>query len=236
MILATCVMTGIAASSAQAAVISVTVADATEEKIVLSDGNGAYFDDWMLLHSPSTSLQIFNQKAGATNIATPTLNQATSSQTNQPWMFGFDYTAVDAASGPAGSNIRRVVKVGVNGGVVDFTVNINDIGSSGVAGLIAGSNLVTYKITATIGSDINVFTTLVAPGNDDVVRYAITYSGVTDLAATLNIKMESTATSGFRDFKFQAVTLADVVPVPEPTTMALMGLGGITLLARRRRA
>ena len=62
------------------------------------------------------------------------------------------------------------------------------------------------------------------------------YQGLSSITFRVVVDNRFTNTSVASDTGFQGIVLnGDVVTVPEPTSAALLGLGGLTLLARRKR-
>ena len=220
-------------ANTQAAVISISATGPTPQSIVLSDSNGAYYDDWMLLNGDGSVVNIFEQKALADQITPPTLNTGNaSSQNNLSWEWPFSWEASDAASSNAGSDVRSALKIGSSSTVI-FSFDVTDIGQSGRLDFWAGSNQDDYQLTVTIGTDVQTFENL-GIGSDDVYQNTILYSGVTDPAAVMTVTYETLET-GFRDLKFQGMALSNVVPIPEPTSVLLIVAGGVLMLKRRRK-
>lgn len=88
-----------------------------------------------------------------------------------------------------------------------------------------GVHNATASITANTGTDSGAIT---ASGNSPYGAELLTLSGTTDGSGGLVINM----TSSTKNVGISGV----IVTVPEPSTMLLLGLGGLGLLRRRRRA
>ena len=114
------------------------------------------------------------------------------------------------------------------------------------AGLASGSGLAIARDGATHmfvlhaqwGADgvTNDTLTLYTPGTDLVLGSAIsTYEGIVSQDSFDTLFFSADQSAGVLDEIRVGATYADVSPVPEPSTTALIGLGGLALILRRRR-
>jgi hypothetical protein len=151
---------------------------------------------------------------------------------------GFGSTGSNIYAGLWASNAWGATNLG---GPAATSVDVNNDSNidSGDSGTLAGET--TYLIVghAQWGANgaANDTVTLYLPGTDLTLGSAVAQSvGVVDQSTfdLINTNHGNGLSSRWDEIRIGA-TYADVSPVPEPTTTALLGLGGLALILRRRR-
>jgi hypothetical protein len=152
----------------------------------------------------------------------------------------YDFTVDDGLAPVSGTQTAFGAANGIAGGEDIFTITFNDIG----AGI---TEFTLYMAHTNTGRTFSATTELLASDGDDsdapLISPSIggadgngffTYSATvttTDANADLSIAIDSN-NGGSGQFAFAGYT---VVAVPEPTSLAWLGIGGLMLAARRRR-
>lgn len=131
---------------------------------------------------------------------------------------------------------------GVAGGEDIFEIEFNDIGAGTTTVTLYMAHTNTGRtfsaitgLTATDGNDSNPALISSSIGGSDGFGY-FTYTAVvttTDDNADLSIAIDSNS-GGSGQFAFAGYTVVN--PIPEPGSLALLGLGGLLVASRRRRA
>ncbi len=125
----------------------------------------------------------------------------------------------------------------ISGGMIEFTLSIGEsatlddiisIINSGVA--LSEIDVLSFDIT---GADASLFdlpdfatATLIA-GGSDTVEYDLSFAGASE--GIYNALLTISTDSGDVTYDLNATV------IPEPTSLALLGLGGLALIKRRRR-
>ena len=154
----------------------------------------------------------------------------------------WDFTVGDGTTFDNGTQTAFGAVNGVAGGEDIFEIKFNDIGAGTTTVTLYMAHTNTGRtfsaitdLTAADGNQTNP--ALISPsiGGSDGFGY-FTYTAVvttTDANADLSIAIDSNSGSSGQ-FAFAGYTVVN--PIPEPGSLALLGLGGLLVASRRRRA
>jgi hypothetical protein len=235
-------------SSAQAAVVMTGSLTATGSSTF--DLTASSNADWAVFLSSSKTATdqkkdatVLGDTVTVTGSGRPLQNPAAGTS---PYAFTFEWTADDAQSGVGNTTNERVLKQEyTNTDTTTPTLSLSGtatgIGSGGVFTLYGGtSNNADYFVTVDIGTVGNQtaygsFTTNSLTSGESNIG-SIDYSGVTDTNAVLSWTYTSADNGTVNRNKHRLGAIAiNVVPIPEPSTTALLGLGGLALILRRHK-
>ena len=147
----------------------------------------------------------------------------------------------DVNLGPFGLAVTGGVKGGSN---ADNLISFN----SGTGDTEALTISFDKDVTLNFGGDVGSFTTNKATNGDEALRFTLTvgggtdagsdgapvlFSNITTLAAGQTLTVTSENAGGNATVALAALS---VYTVPEPATMSLLALGGLSLIRRRKRA
>ena len=152
----------------------------------------------------------------------------------------WQFTVDDGLSPVSGTFTPLGAVNGVAGGEDIFNITLNDLGAgtSTVTLYMAHSNTgrrfdATIDLTAADGNDSGaVLSDAIGGGDGNTYFTFTTVVDTTDPLADLSISIDSNSGSSGQ-FAFAGYTVTS--PVPEPSTTALLGLGGLALILRRRK-
>ncbi|MGJ8655459.1 MAG: PEP-CTERM sorting domain-containing protein [Akkermansiaceae bacterium] len=160
----------------------------------------------------------------------------------------FGDTGFSGGSGASAPTLTGGTAFGVGFG--DTSDNSGDYNKLQIQGVSYNGGTLTQGGSFTISSETSLIVGSIdwaASGNDDVLSlYALddptgipgtafaTLTGDFDQSTFDTISIGDAQTSVFDEIRIGS-TLADVVPVPEPSSTALLGLGGLALILRRRK-
>lgn len=209
---------GTTAADKDKATFELTATDAISSGVSIVDG--------LNLRSPST----VDFTGGGTTSSTNDLNV-------NGWGAGGSFSAAFAGNRYITFTIQADTgfQLNLDGAAVTFTGFRNGSGAPSEFGITATTGGDTVVIGDQIGSDITVPNT--GPGNVTPITASFSgseWDGVTD-QIEIRLYGAGSSTSGNMHFSNLVVDNGTVTAIPEPSSTALLGLAGLTLLTRRKR-
>ncbi len=224
-------MLGLGGSAAQAAVISVNLR-ISEDHIITSEQTagapGVHVDNWNNVGSSAASNLIDSDGNGTT--ADYSLVNSGDYGYGGGWYSSFpnagdsgDRRLLSQFRETTGEKILRVSIAEIPYEAYDLYVYFGGPGNR--AGSVTANGTTIHFITADTSLTYAQATSTDSENPSEITNYAV-FSGLTSESVFFDLLNTGGANVGFAGFQ--------IVPVPEPTAMALMALGGLSLLARRR--
>lgn len=147
----------------------------------------------------------------------------------------FDFLEWEAHALATWANASQAFGTVADGKLFDVTGDDNAVGGQ-VLGQPGATGIEFARFGNEVGSDdVSSVPSSNADGKDHMVTYTWTVNGVPAANRYLLFFEDSDETTGYFDKDFNDLVVEVIgTPVPEPTSLALVGLGGLAMLRRRR--
>lgn len=199
--------------------------------------NAGTTTDWHMFGG--TTVTPSDYKSGGSGIGALTFTQGTggplasqTSSSSQPDVTWSDGTIVTSPASLVESYIASLSAVAADTTIGEtFSISLAASPQETTAYLFLGVLRATGELTATLGGETQ--TDSYGSNTHGAIIYELVYSSPTETSLDLVWKnIEDRSTTSVGGIRFQAVTMS---VVPEPSSTALLGLGGLSLILRRRK-
>lgn len=197
--------------------------------------------DWNLFNGTSITTPV-DSKSGASILGNYVAGGATIVDSGSANSLAFSWADGDPTAVSAGTD-RGVGTSGVTGGGHYTGAFLTwDVTLPALSGGVTGYQMQYYTVEKRLASSLQIddsgFTSLASKTGNDEDHLRLWTIDMTAYAGspTLTFRHNLDSTFGTANvFAFGGITVAEVSAVPEPSSAALLGLGGLALILRRRK-